>query len=474
MLNRSMHASSGAQRVESTSPPITGVFRLDSMTRTLTRADDELSPRGPTGPTLRLLFNDGKIIRDTAWSLARGKTVLGRQPEGPHHIALLGDPHLSRSHAEIERRGQRVLIRDLDSRNGTLVNGEQIDETLLQDGDLIRLSDTLLMVRLGNAIEEDASIPRLTGISPMVGKLRHFVSLVGPTEATAVLTGETGTGKGLAARAIHDASPRRSGPFVSVNCAAIPEALAESALFGHQAGSFTGARRDTKGYFQAAHGGTLFLDEIGDLPEAVQPKLLHAIEERAAVPVGATAPVPCDIRFIAATTVDLSRAVEEGRFRPDLYARLADLVFQLPRLRERREDILPILGEFLQPGLPPMEPDLVEALLLYRWPYNVRELKTLATELAVRGQGRPSLARDLIDHRLNPLPPEITESGVPRPPRSTAPQRRSPPTREALIEVLQTEQGVVSEVARVMGRSRKQVYRWLERYELDPESYRSS
>ena len=462
--------------VESNPLLLPGWRRLNPMTQTLTRADAKNRQRRPAGPTLRMLFNSGGIVRNANWPLERGETVVGRQPSGPQHITLLGDPHLSRSHAVIERRGQRVLIRDIESRNGTVVNGKMVEEAELQDGDVIRLSDTLLMVRLGGEEEQDADIPTLTGISPKVGHLRHFVSLIGPTEATAVLIGETGTGKGLAARAIHATSSRRNGPFVSVNCAAIPEALAESALFGHRAGAFTGAKRDAEGYFRAAHGGTLFLDEIGDLPEAVQPKLLHAIEERAAVPVGTTSPVPCDIRIIAATTVNLSLAVEEGRFRPDLYARLADLVFQLPRLRDRREDVLPILGEFLQPGLPPIQPGLAEALLLYHWPYNVRELKTLATELAVRGQGRPSLGTELIAHRLVPLTAEVTQGDliVPGPADRTAQASKSPPTREELVEVLSAQRGVVSEVARVMGRSRKQVYRWLERHELDPEDYRTS
>jgi transcriptional regulator with PAS, ATPase and Fis domain len=259
---------------------------------------------------------------------------------------------------------------------------------------------------------------------------------------------------------------------VVVNCAAIPETLAESALFGHVAGAFTGARRDAKGYFRAADGGTLFLDEVGELPENVQAKLLHAIEERAVVPVGATSPVQCDVRFVAATTVDLEAAVATGKFRPDLYARLADLVLELPPLRTRREDILPLMGLFLSEHAPPMHPDLAEQLVLYPWPFNVRGLKTVATELEVRGQGRAYLEPDLIRHRLT-----VAESTVtlerPAPPVPNA-KRSSPPTRDEIIASLREHSGVVAEVGRAMGRSRKQVYRWLERFEIDPEDYRGS
>jgi transcriptional regulator with PAS, ATPase and Fis domain len=443
-----------------------------SMTRTLTRAN--LTSDGPaqSGPTLRMLFNSSKVVPDTTWDITSGSTELGRQPTSEQQLMLMGDPHLSRRHAVMERRGGRVWISDLQSRNGTFVNGNRVERTELKDGDVIRLSDTILMVRLDPYDTADSDIETIHGRSPAAAALRHFVHLVAPTDATAVLIGETGTGKGITATAIHAASARSGGPFVSVNCAAIPETLAESALFGHVAGAFTGARRDAKGYFRAADGGTLFLDEVGELPENVQAKLLHAIEERAVVPVGATSPVKCDVRFIAATTVNLEAAVATGKFRPDLYARLADLVLELPPLRTRREDILSLMDLFLSEHAPPMHPDLAEQLVLYPWPFNIRGLKTVATELEVRGQGRAYLEPDLIRHRLTVADPTITLDR-PAPPVPNA-KRSSPPTRDEIIASLREHRGVVADVGRAMGRSRKQVYRWLERFEIDPEDYRGS
>jgi len=445
------------------------------MTKTLTRVSEKDGRPGDSGPILRMLFNNERIVADTSWSIASGTTELGREPDGTQHITLLGDPHLSRQHAILERRGKTLRIRDADSRNGTYVNGSRVTESVLNDGDIIRLSDTVLMIRFQSSDDRDAEVPGLLGNSPAIGELRHFVDLTAPTEATTVLIGETGTGKGVMARAIHRASSRSGGPFVSVNCAAIPETLAESALFGHRAGAFTGAARDAKGYFRAADGGTLFMDEIGDLPGSVQPKLLHAIEERAVVPVGSTVPVECDIRIVAATTVDLSAAVQAGTFRPDLYARIADMVTSLPPLRSRAEDVLPLLGQFLDDGSPPLHPNLAEALVLYSWPFNIRELKTVATELGVRGMGHRRLELKLIQHRLVDMSlsgsvdkPETAEEA-----ESSGPRRTPPPSRGELVALLEAHNGVVSDLARSAGRSRKQVYRWLSQYDLDPMDYRS-
>jgi len=443
------------------------------MTKTLTRVSEKDGQSRDSGPILRMLFNHERIVADTSWPIASGTTELGREPTGAQHITLLGDPHLSRQHAILERRGKTLHIRDADSRNGTFVNGQRVSASPLSDGDIIRLSDTVLMIRFQSSDHMDAEVPELLGNSPAIGQLRHFVVLTAPTEATTVLIGETGTGKGVMARAIHKASSRSGGPFVSVNCAAIPEALAESALFGHRAGAFTGAARDSKGYFRAADGGTLFMDEIGELPETIQPKLLHAIEERAVVPVGTTAPVKCDIRIVAATTVDLTAAVQAGTFRPDLYARIADMVTSLPPLRSRKEDVLPLIRMFLDEGSPPLHPSLAEALVLYHWPFNVRELKTVATELGVRGQGQDRLELKLIQHRLVELSLSGSVEASPQEQEAPGLQRAGPPNREEVIALLKTHKGVVSELARSAGRSRKQIYRWLTQYGLDPMDYRS-
>ncbi len=433
-------------------------------------------------PTLRVLFTGGSERIDEVYLLPEGATAIGRRPQAVESIRLTEDPVLSRTHATIHRRGASLSVTDEGSRNGSFVNGIRITGTEeLGDNDLLRLGDTLLLLRLETPGDEGAPERGLFGLSPAVRRLRETVARVGPSSAGVVLLGESGTGKGVAARAIHAAS-RRAGPFVAVNCAAIPEALAESELFGHKAGAFTGAKKDQAGYFRAADGGTLFLDEVGDLPPALQPKLLHAIEERAIVPVGTTKPVPCDIRIVTATSVDLEEAVRLGRFRGDLFARLAEFVLDLPPLRDRREDILPLLRRFLG-GATPLDPELASGLLMHPWPFNVRELQKVAMELGVRGAGRDVLDLALVERRLRAfggtamkrVGSDSTVEGGTNPVGYVEPMRplrSGPPSKQELEFALREHDGVVSEVARAMGRSRKQVYRWLTKYELDPADFR--
>ena len=433
-------------------------------------------------PTLRVLYTGTTERTADVYILPEGSTALGRRPAGSESIELREDPVLSRTHAILRRRGALLTLQDEQSRNGTFLNGARVtDPVEVFDNDVIRLGDTLLLFRHESAADGSAPERGLLGFSPGVRRLRTAIAHAGPSPAGVVLLGESGTGKGVAARALHDASGR-SGPFVAVNCAAIPEALAESELFGHRAGAFTGAKKDHEGYFRAADRGTLFLDEVGDLPPALQPKLLHAIEERAVVPVGATKAVPCDIRIITATSVDLEEAVRLGRFRGDLFARLAELVLDLPPLRERREDILPLLRGFLK-SAQGLGPDLASGLVLHPWPFNVRELQKVAIELGVKGADREILELSLVERRLRAfggtamrrVSSDTTVEGGTNPVgyvEPVRPNRAGPPTRAELEFALRENDGVVTDVARAMGRSRKQVYRWLTKYELDPETFR--
>ena len=208
------------------------------------------------------------------------------------------------------------------------------------------------------------------------------VNQIAPSDATVLIIGETGTGKELIARHIHDLSDRRSAPFVAFNCAAISESLMESELFGHERGAFTGAVSDKAGWFEAGRGGSLFLDEIGDLPLPLQAKLLRVIQEREVVRVGSRRPIPIDTRLIAATNVKLDEAVTAGRFRNDLYYRLKVASIDLPPLRERPGDIMPLVFHFLnlygaRLGYPKVEltPEAMQAILSYPWPGNIRELE---------------------------------------------------------------------------------------------------
>ncbi len=420
----------------------------------------------PTVPTLRVLFPSQEAPRPFDGT----KMTIGRS-EGTS-IRLESDGQVSRVHATITRSPNALHIAD-SSTNGTFVNGRRITEALLADGDVVRVGDTLILVRW---VEEGASATAeahgLVGDAPAMQELRRTIDLVGPTDATVLVTGESGTGKELVARAMHRAG-RPNGPFVAVNCSAIPESLAESQLFGHVAGAFTGARGDHPGFFRAASGGVIFLDEIGELPMGLQAKLLRAIEERAVIPVGSVQSAPFDARIVAATNRALSKEVFAGRFRGDLLARLAEIEIALPPLRARREDVLPIVLGALGEGVAPLSPDLAEALVLYEWPYNVRELLKVAAELRIRGQGAAVLELRLVVDRLRrqtlPAPPEAP-TAVERDREDD--KDRAPPSREELEALLREHGGCVADVARATGRSRKQVYRWLESYGIDVESFR--
>ena len=232
------------------------------------------------------------------------------------------------------------------------------------------------------------------GTSPRIREIFDLLALVAPSEATVLLLGETGTGKELVAQAIHRNSPRVAGPFVAVNCAALPEALLESELFGHERGSFTGATNRRDGRFVMAHQGTLFLDEVGELTLPIQAKILRVLQAREFEPLGSTRTVKVDVRIIAATNRDLEKMVREGRFREDLFYRLNVFPVVLPPLRERQED-LPALAEFFlrkfgeknrREGIA-LAPEVLEAFRRYPWPGNIRELENVMERAVIVCQG---------------------------------------------------------------------------------------
>ena len=243
---------------------------------------------------------------------------------------------------------------------------------------------------------------RLVGESPQIRELLEMTERAAGSEATVVLLGETGTGKELVARALHEQSTRARGPFVAVNCAAIPDSLVESELFGHVRGAFTGANRDARGQFRAAAGGTIFLDEVGELPLEMQAKLLRVLEEREVRAVGAERPIPVDIRVVAATNRDLQQAVAVGTFRSDLYFRLSVLKLTLPPLREREGDVRVLAEWFLSQRLAGstsparhLSPAALDRLERYRWPGNVRELRNVIERASVLANGETIEPRDL-------------------------------------------------------------------------------
>ena len=308
---------------------------------------------------------------------------------------VLVDPQVSRKHAELQAVPEGVRVKDLGSTNGTWWQGSRISEVVVPGGTVLRFGGTSVRV----AAAETPSLPPSTSerFGAMVGRslamreLFAVLELAAPTDATILIEGESGTGKELAARAIHDHSPRARGPFVVVDCSGLSEQLIDSHLFGHVRGAFTGAERDRKGAFVEASGGTLFLDELGELPLAAQAKLLRVLEAQTVQPVGADRPISVDTRVVAATHRDLSRMVAEKQFRFDLFYRLAVVHVALPPLRDRLEDLPHLVATFYarrtgDPG--PIDGDNLDRLRRHAWPGNVRELRNvLERAWALSGAG---------------------------------------------------------------------------------------
>lgn len=416
--------------------------------------------------TVRFVFRGSAgVVHEPAKVLRKGVTRLGRI-RADDAIPLEHDGLASREHAVLRSSPAtgELVIEDRGSRNGVRVNGRPVTQQELADGDVVRLGGSFMVVRLEDPTQRDVPVADVRGSSPAMQRARMAIRLFASESASVLILGETGTGKEVVARALHDESGR-SGRFVAVNCSAISESLAESELFGHVAGAFTGAVQDRDGYFRAAHGGTLLLDEIGDMPKTLQPKLLRALEQKRVTPVGSTRAVDVDVRVLAATHVDVAARSEEGGFRADLLARLAQLRIQLPPLCERPEDILALLEPHLRDA-PPLAPDLVDALLNARWANNVRELIGVATELRVWGKDRDVLDLRLLEERSGrPLVPRE----IATPPDVTSPLELG---RSELAALLQEHGGNVAAVAKAVKRSRTQVYRWIEKHELDLDRFR--
>jgi DNA-binding NtrC family response regulator len=314
-----------------------------------------------------------------------GEVVLGSAEGG---CVRIEDVTVSARHCRVIHAGSAIQVVDLGARNGLRVGGLRVPQAALPLGGTFEIGHTLVRVQPAGGVAPSPAppLPGLVGTSPPMRSLAGAVRRVAPLRLPVLLRGESGTGKDLVARALHDEGPRAGRPFVVLNGAAISRELAESELFGHKRGAFTGAVRDRRGAFREAHGGTLFLDEIGAVPLELQAKLLRAVEEGVVRPVGAEAGAPVDVRLIAATCEPLEAMVADRRFRGDLYERLAVCVVVVPPLRERPED-LPALARHLLAasdlGDRTVSPDALAALRGHRWPGNVRELRNVLVQAAV-------------------------------------------------------------------------------------------
>jgi DNA-binding NtrC family response regulator len=425
-------------------------------------------------PSLVLVFEcDRPLAGGLSLPLA-GELLIGRgaprQLDGD--TLRVPDGLMSSRHARLSPRGARFAIEDLGSKNGTVVNGVTTAAANLRDGDVLELGQSFFLYReqqvAAGGYDDDPqpllATRRLDYASALVD-----LGAVAPTPVSVLLLGETGTGKEVLARAVHDASARR-GPFVAVNCGALPATLIESELFGYKKGAFSGAAEDRAGLVRSADGGTLFLDEIGDLPLPSQAALLRVLQEREVTPLGATRPVKVDIRVIAATHRDLRKLADKEQFRADLLQRLAGFTVSLPPLRERREDLGDLCAGFLKQALGEdselrLAPEAARRLLAYAWPGNLRELgQSLSTAalLARRGTIEVLHLPESLREAAPPAPP-------PPPPELTPEQMEH---RDQLEALLREHSGNVTAVAKVLGKTRMQVHRWMSRYGIDPDSFR--
>ncbi len=330
----------------------------------------------------------------------------------------------------------------------------------------VRVENKQLKQEIRRRERAGASVTRPIGKAKRFLEVLRLAEHVAPTGSTVLIGGESGTGKEVIARYIHNLSTRNDGPFLSINCGALPENLLESELFGHVKGSFTGAVRDKQGLFAAARGGSFFLDEVGEMPPSLQVKLLRVLQEREVIPVGATEAIPVDVRILAATNRDLEEEVRRGNFRSDLFYRLNVIAVNLPPLRERRDDLIPLMEQFLenmsQEGgaeLKALSSDALDAVTVYEWPGNVRELENALEHAVVLTKG------NLIDAAA--LPERITKR---KKEPLVAERSYKNPTLEVIerayiMYVLQAEGGNKTRAAEVLGIDPSTLYRKLSRYE---------
>jgi two-component system NtrC family response regulator len=306
----------------------------------------------------------------------------------------------------------------------------------------------------------------MLGGSPQMQAVFDFIRKVAPTSAPVLILGESGTGKEMVAQALHRRSAQKSGPFVAINCNSIPENLLESELFGHERGAFTGAHTQRKGHIETAAGGTLFLDEIGELPPSIQVKLLRFLQEKRFQRVGGRQEIPSDARVIAATNRNLQEFAASGKFREDLYFRLAVVVVKVPPLRERGDDIVLVAKTLLhnygiehtKPGLS-FAPDALRALSLHRWPGNVRELQNRVRRAVIMADGKRVSVGDLeLSGILSALPPQ------------TLKEARESVEREMVQEAMRRHKGKITAAAVELGISRPTLYELMEKLGIAKDS----
>jgi len=410
---------------------------------------------------------------------AAAESILGRTSRdlaGTSVCALFGDPSCPRDIlAETLRSGVPVI----DFQTTVRLAGGMLGHVLLRTAPLVRrdgshigialiLGDVTEVTTLRQQMSGRTRLGRLVGRDPKMQELFNLITDVADSDATVLVRGESGTGKELVARAIHEASGRAGGPFVQVNCSALSETLLESELFGHVKGAYTGAVADRRGRFEEAAGGTLFLDEIGDVSPVVQVKLLRVLQERVVERVGENRPRPVDVRVVSATNRDLDALLAGGRMREDFFYRIKVVSLTIPPLRDRREDIPPLITHLLEKiagregrAAPPVAAEAMALLMRHRWPGNVRELENALEHALVLSRGGPV--------RPEHLPPEVTDRSAPAAGGIRTVPRHSDEERRVLAAALDAAGWNRSRAARRLGINRTTLWRKIREYGLRPE-----
>jgi DNA-binding NtrC family response regulator len=473
---------------------------LGTMTKGMSAYGAAASPdRQATRAGLVLLYAPGYAGFQPAYLLHERDLIIGRDPASGIRVP---EASVSRQHARVHYTRGQWTITDLGGRNGTIVNGEFVQELGLENLDEIRVGDaifkfvgagaesyaryridgTLLLALPGEEVEPAARRGAIVG-GYQIEVRTSALKRIAPTGLSIILLGESGTGKEVFAHQLHEWSLRR-GAFQAVNCAAIPANLLESELFGYKRGAFSGADRDKMGIVRAADGGTLFLDEIGDMPPEAQAKLLRVIQSKEVVPLGATAAERVDVRIVCATHRDLHKLQAAGTFRGDLYARLNEYNLLLPPLRERKEDIYALCRALLERhGRPKlgMSFPFMTSLLHYDYPFNVRELEAfikrgcaLCDGVELDTQHLPDEIKDLMKEYGVRKPAAANAAGAANAASVAAAPAAAAhvPTEAELRASLVQHRGNIAAVGREFGKERMQVHRWMKRFGIDPEEYR--
>ena len=440
-----------------------------------TRGSDDDTASGESGavPGLFVLFSPARGVQGATLRLGDAPICIGRasQCDGGRGLS---DPRMSQRHAELQLIARdRARVTDLDSRNGTRINGVRINApSLLTTADVLQLGSTFFqlvpdVLAYGGPEQRDAVAEELVGQSVAIRRLRTRIRQLAPLETSVMILGPSGSGKEQTAKALHLASGRQ-GALVSLNCAVLTDEFAASELFGHVRGAFTGALDARLGAFRQAQRGTLFLDEIGDMPLSLQAKLLRALQERHVRPLGSDRDVEVDVRLITATNQDLPGLVRRGQFRGDLFSRIAAAVLTIPPLRERPADVVILAQHFLADRGAQLHPRAIQELLQHDWPYNVRDLRTLVALLGPAEDGHVRLntaAREKLQ-----LDARLTDSADESP---LVVWPDGDDARKQLLEQLLAEhKGNVSHVARVLGKAGRSVRRWVKRYNINLERFR--